>query len=614
MLQFGEVLGGRYRLIGRLSRSSADETTMWQAWDERTSTEVAILAYPDAHPETQRAFRAEAQRLTRLTHPQLPHLRDQFSDPGRGCFLVWDFVAGYDLRTLVEQFYPLPSRLIVSWLREVCNIVAYLHEQETLHLAITPANVRLTADGRVFLVGTGLLALGIPTGKEGYSAPEQVKQQKVGVSADIFALGGVLYTLLTNTIPPASLPRELGVALLRNAREINDKIDPALSMVASRALSLLPAARYNSAGELASALPQMVEESALPPPAPLPLPPKRALFNPTVRRTMERRTIYALATVLLGMVLFAASIGRLRFNQQSAELISPEPSSVSATITNQIALAFTQIAQPFDTPTPSPTPTPTPAPRTDEKTGAEQLFIPSGQYTMGNNDGEDDEKPAHRVQIRPFYLDRTEVSNAHYAVCVQEGACSPPRSRGATYYTTYYDDPAFANYPVIFVDWEQANQFCQWRGGRLPTEAEWEYAAGFRPSVGKKTLYPWGELLEGATANFCDKNCTLADQDPTIDDGYQDTAPVGQFSAGNSAFGVADLAGNVLEWVADWYDARYYADSLTDDPLGPATGVARVVRGGSFFSAEEELRVTVRGSYVPEVARAHLGFRCATNP
>ena len=228
------------------------------------------------------------------------------------------------------------------------------------------------------------------------------------------------------------------------------------------------------------------------------------------------------------------------------------------------------------------------------------VFAPPGQFTMGSTESGvdravdvcntyhqgchvckpgrdlcprqwfDDQQPAHAVTLSGFWLDRTEITNAQYARCMADGACTPPAQRGLYTRSAYFDDPAYADYPVIYVNWSQAAAYCRWAGGRLPTEAEWEYAARGPESLD----FPWGQAFDGSKLNFCDVNCWVPGADPDSDDGYVETAPVGSFSAGASWIGALDLAGNVAEWVADRYAADYYAASPADDPTGAAIGRA----------------------------------------
>jgi formylglycine-generating enzyme required for sulfatase activity len=606
----GEILNKRYRMVSLMAEGPYG--AVYRGWDLVDHREVAVKEYLDPSPDIQKLFRDEAVRLSRLKHAQLPQIRDHFCLEKTGQYLVSDFIPGVNLRELLDQYGPLPSDLVIAWLQATCRPLGYLHEQSQLHLNIKPANLRVRPDGELFLVDSGLPGLGVSAGSGAYASPEQKKLGAVTALSDIYGLGATLYTLLTDKAPPDPLRRESGLEMLVPAREVNPDVEPYLSIVASRAMDVRPEVRYESTADFARALERPIGRPAL-----AVLQPRRsergeAQAAPPVRprparKQIEQRTILGLAAilVLLGGVL----IGLLLANQAPAA--QEGRVAVTATLRSQIIAALTAITTVTPTPAPSATPIPTPAPLVDEKTGARMIYVPSGIFRMGNDEAEPDEAPSHIVRLDAYFIDEMEVSNGQYAQCVAGGACQPPSHTGATLHPAYYGDPAYDDYPVIFVDWNDAREFCGWRGARLPSEAEWERAAGFDPVMGIKYAYPWGDVFDGFLLNFCDVNCPREDRNTDYDDGYGDTAPGGSYPDGRSSLGVFDMAGNVMEWVGDWYDPKAYEKSVDTNPLGPLEGEYKAVRGGSWLSSADQVRVSGRGSYDPTVSRANLGFRCA---
>lgn len=609
------ILNKRYRIVSLLAEGGYG--AVYRAWDLVAKQDVVVKSYRDTSVETQKLFRAEVRKLSQLKHPQLPKFLDHFAVEGFGQCLVSQFVDGVDLRSLLNQYGPLPSDLIISWLQAAAEPIGYLHQQKQLHLNLKPANIRVTPAGNVFVVDTGLPGLGIRpflTPDAGYGAPEQQAQTAVSPASDIYSLGAILYTLLTDQVPPNALERESGLSDLKPAREVNPNIEPYLSLVAQRAMAQRDDSRYESVADFAQALNRPAGHAATrsvpqatttPPLAPSVPPPRLPISR---RRQMERRTIFGLALVLVMVLSVIAAFGYVNFERPS----DVTEAGATATIESAVVAALTAIA-PTSTPIPAPTapPTPTPAPLIT-KTDSEMLYVPGGIFRLGNDEGERDEQPSLWVRLDPYYIDETEVTNGAYVQCVEDGACEPPDSPNAAYHDAYYGDPRFDDYPVIFVSWYDAANFCQWRDARLPSEAEWEKAASLDPDQAVKFRYPWGDAFDGEKLNYCDSNCPSEKANGNVNDGHRDTAPVRSYENGRSTLGVYDMAGNVMEWVGDWYSSSYYETAPDTNPLGPPNGQFKAIRGGSWLSAEEELTTTTRSSFDPTVSRTNLGFRCAT--
>jgi formylglycine-generating enzyme required for sulfatase activity len=260
---------------------------------------------------------------------------------------------------------------------------------------------------------------------------------------------------------------------------------------------------------------------------------------------------------------------------------------------------------------------------TDDMT---MVYVPGGAFQMGSDDDEVDaalemcqayyttpcerewfevEQPAHSVVLAGFWIDQSEVTNAQYRRCVEAGACSPPQRSDSDTRDAYYGDSAYDDYPVVHVAWSQADAYCRWAGGRLPTEAEWEYAA--RGPEGRR--YPWGEEYDGTRLNSCDANCGYGWAEEQFDDGHGDTAPVGSYPDGASWCGALDMAGNVWEWMADWFGE--YPAERQSNPTGPSSGTGRALRGDAADGTRAVSRAAARHGMEPERAYEYTGFRCA---
>lgn len=236
-------------------------------------------------------------------------------------------------------------------------------------------------------------------------------------------------------------------------------------------------------------------------------------------------------------------------------------------------------------PAPTQPTTPQPQPRTAAPQTGEMVLVPAGEFIMGSDSGSGNERPAHKVYLYEYYIDKYEVTNEQYNQCVSGGKCSANK---------IFNGFTSPQQPVVGVDWNQASTFCSWAGKRLPTEAEWEKAA--RGTDGR--TYPWGEGIDCGKANI--KGCNRSIP-----------KPVGSYPSGVSPYGAMDMAGNVWEWVADWYDKNYYMSSPNRNPTGPASGSSRVMRGGGKGDFAGSARSFARSYDAPRMRVDYIGFRCA---
>jgi formylglycine-generating enzyme required for sulfatase activity len=224
------------------------------------------------------------------------------------------------------------------------------------------------------------------------------------------------------------------------------------------------------------------------------------------------------------------------------------------------------------------------------------VTIPAGFFTRGTIAGGFDEQPVKQVYLDAYAIDKYEVTNHQYAAFV--AATNHRKAGPPSRYAKNMARMRGTNQPVVYVSWDDADAYCRWKGKRMPTEAEWEKAM----RGGDKRLWPWGNEVDPLASNWA-----------VARDGYDVTAPVGSFRRDVSPFGVADGAGNVIEWVADWYGESAYGSAAERNPKGPEFGTYKVLRGGAYTTSGTDVRVTSRSKMVPDFRDETIGFRCAVS-
>ncbi len=230
----------------------------------------------------------------------------------------------------------------------------------------------------------------------------------------------------------------------------------------------------------------------------------------------------------------------------------------------------------------------------EEPIPEELVTIPAGPFVRGTNRGGFDERPERTIYLDGYSIDRYEVTNAQYAAFVK--ATGHRKSGPPSRYAKNTARMRGVNQPVVYVSWEDAKAYCEWRGRRLPTEGEWEKA--MRGTDGR--LWPWGNVEMQDGANWA-----------RVDDGFEVAAPVGRVRSDESPYGIMDGAGNVMEWVEDWYQEDAYAKSQDRNPQSPEYGTYKVLRGGAYTSAGSDLRISARSKMMQDFRDETIGFRCA---
>lgn len=611
-LSEGQVLNNRYRLTRQVRQSDFGATYL--VWDQNSNLPCLLEEIADASEAARQVFAQQAAQMYKLRHPNLPRVLEAFSLPGQGLYLVMQHIEGQDLQAVFDQTDgPLSDELVLPAALQVCDALSYLHAQVPLlvHGDVTPSNIMLATPPpgqpaasavAAVLVGLGVGSkfdsqTGAITGTRaispGFSPPESYGKGRIDQRSDIYSLGASLYYLLAGKrLPESVLVRSKDVEPPRSPNEFNARLAPGLSAAIMKAIQVDPTSRYATAGEFKNALLESLPASRQP--AALPARPPKSGARPAL----------VIAALVLGLFILALMVGSgilaARYLTAMNATDTPLPPSATFTVALTATLPETATSLPAtaaSTATIPASPTGLASSIEDDRL-VPMVLVPAGEFLMGSNFGAAEEAPEHAVDLSAFYIDLFEVTNARYAQCVAEGACDVPVQLNSATRASYYDNPEFGDFPVVMVTWAMAGQYCSWRGASLPTEAQWEKAArgtDFR-------IFPWeGENADCSLANFWNS-------EPSC---QRDTSQVGSYPSGVSPYGLFDMAGNVWEWVLDWFDPGYYAGSPAENPAGAGDGEYRVVRGGSFPGGVGQIRVTTRGRNLPGNGYNYVGFRCA---
>ncbi len=616
-------------------------------------------------------FRREAQVVARLDHPNIIQVFGIGTTPLGQPYIAMQYIEGGSLREKLKQLAErdklLTTEQALNITRQIALALSVAHKAKIVHRDLKPANVLIRRDGTPVLVDLGIAAVGDGPkltqtgnimGTPHYMSPEQVRGQKLDGRSDIYSLGIILYEMLAGTRP---FEADESIAVLHKQayeeppplRLVRPDLSRQTLSVVETCMQKEPERRFQNADAVVTAIDQALKAEGVHGPNPQAT---QVLTNladselwsrmkvvrePTDKSLGEREKphrvipMWAIATA----VTLAAAIALVFILQSSG---SDEPSGFPTAVPiDDVVEVVTQVvvttatAEPTDetvptqppeaaapptavpAPTEAPSPTETP-PLADVyigQDGVKMNLIPAGPFLMGSTDSEVDqaislcrqsrdndscarsefasEMPQHSVTLSDYYIDVTEITNAQYQACVNTGACNPPGSSNS-----YYGRSQYAAYPVVGVTWFDARDYCIWVGERLPTEAEWEKAA--RGDDGR--LFPWGNTFNSNRAN-------------TQDRGTQSLLPVGQYANGASPYGILDMAGSVWEYVEDWFDPNYYANSPTQDPHGPSSSPSgeRVLRSGSYANYQHYARIANRGSVPPGTSTEFRGFRCVVD-
>ncbi|MBN1921328.1 MAG: SUMF1/EgtB/PvdO family nonheme iron enzyme [Anaerolineae bacterium] len=667
-LNQGQLLQNRYRVVTLLGEGGMGAVyRAWDlrlkvsvALKEMTpqpGLEVSMLA------QLRGQFEQEAVTLARLSHPHLVRVTDFFDELGNA-YLVMEYLEGESLAQRIQREGRIPEAQTLTWARQLLDALAYCHAQGIVHRDIKPQNILLRPDGRAVLVDFGLVKLWNPAdpqthtvmrgmGTPEYAPPEQYGQrgQTTDPRSDIYSLGATLYHALTGQAPPSASDRIADPEIFRPVRALNPSVSAATDAAILKALEPTRAARWTTAAHMLSALsrgdqpsaglfgiftsaqaraPRTVASTTQPPTG------SSAAVMPGARpKGAGPLGPWVWAVIGCGVLLFFLIIGLNSRPPRTPSAVTPaaDHTATSRALQAQTATAqavatrdflLTLTAEAGATPTArvadivGSNPTTVTLRQAD---GMVQVYVPAGEFRMGVDGSYDFLAPEHTVILDAFWLDQTEVSVAQFRRFVNATGYQTAAERkgsslahisgtwgelnGADWvHPTGPNSQAVDNHPVVHVSAEDAVAYCQWVGARLPTEAEWEYAA----RGPQNRVFPWGNDFDGTRLNYCDTRCTLGRRDPNWNDGYEQAAPLGSYSRGVSWVGALDLGGNVYEWVSDWFG--WYPSETQTNPAGPAGPDRRILRGGSWDSSYLWLLTYYRHLVAADETSIVAGFRC----
>lgn len=571
----GKVFDERYKIISLLGKGGMGE--VYQAADQKTGMTVAIklLDYQlTANLDSLERFRREAETLHQLNHPNVVKFIDSFEFEGQ-FMIVMEYLSGSSLKDLINKgSLSIDKSLQIAL--ELCDALIRSHNLGIVHRDLKPENVLLTEDGKPKLAdfgvarlseGTRMTQAGSQIGTPYYMAPEAWAGKPLDKQADIWSMGVLLFEMLTGKVPftgdtPLVVMSQVSSKPLPDITKLRSDIPPYIVKIIKRMLTRDIQKRYKTIRQVAVDLER-----------------KQATPAPLNIRWLTLSILSIAGLIGIGFLL----VNFLELNSVEKIFTPTALSTANLSNTESTPDLLLETNTPFFTQTATVIPN-----QITDSEGIVMHLIPEGSFTMGSDDGNQDEKPIHQINLDAYYIDIYEVTNTEYKKCVEDGDCTIPTNLAS------YNDTTYTNHPVVYVTWNMAKDYCEWRNARLPTEAEWEKAARGTD----RRIYPWGN--DFPNSEFLNFNL-----------GIEDTQEIGTYENGISPYGIYDMGGNAMEWVSSLYQSYPY--NQNDGRENTDISGLRVRRGGAWTSLVNNARTSYRSSLDSSLSSNNLGFRCAIN-
>jgi len=594
---------GKYEVLEKLGKGG--KGIVFKVKDTLEENFKAIKMVPSAigdSPVDFKKLKHEVNVASGISHPNVVKVLGLEEKEGK-YFIVMEYIYGHNLEQVLADStdYKMGEIRVVEVMKKLALGLKEVHQCRVIHRDIKPSNIMVTGDGRVKILDFGisyqvtqsmteLVGEEKRTGTLPFMAPEQLSTNfgKEDAQADIWGFGATMYRLLSGDYPFKT--REQIIDIKEKPHPL-EGVSPGVKQIVMKCLEKDRGKRFHSMDQVLAALEAVGREKKK---------------EPSSLRSWIPHPVIIILAVAIGLYLGIKTLNRNPSKPETtkekiqSESVAPETKKLNDDITALKARGYTVSVneQGFT--------------EVDIGDGIVLVYIPAGEFTMGSNEGDVDEKPHHTVSLDGYCMGKTEVTNKQFQAFID-----------ATHYKTTaekknnsdtWQNPGFSqgdNHPVVKVSWNDAVNYCKWlsisKGLRftLPTEAQWE--KGARGTDGRK--YPWGEHEPYYNGKWYANYAAYNDWDKREEDGYEYTSPVGSFPWGASPYGLLDMAGNVWEWCSDWYSSDYYRSNPASNPLGPSTGTYRIFRGGSWNVNEKNIRCSFRDYNNSNIWLSNVGFR-----